>query len=450
MSKKPVGITDTTYRDAHQSRMATRMTTADMLPVAPAMNEIGFWALEMWGGATFDSAMRFIKEDPWGRIRTLREHIPDTRFMMLLRGQNILGYQHYPDDVLVEFVHAAVRNGVDVIRIFDALNDIRNMELSMQTAKEAGGHAQACVVYTISPVHDIPHYVETALELRDRGADSLCIKDMAGIMTPYRGYNLVKELKEQVDIPIEIHSHMTSGMAAMTYLKCIEAGADIVDCCMSALSGGTSQPPAETMAAVLQETDYDSGLDLEKMAEVNKHFAAIRGNYGEFLTDADTEPRALIYQIPGGMLSNLRSQLNGQGMADKYQEVLEEVPRVRAEMGYPPLVTPMSQIVGTQAVLNVATGTRYGVKSKEIRDYVRGLYGRPPVPIDEDVKKMVIGDEEVITGRPAELLEPRLESAKEEIAQYIQQPEDVLSYILFPQPALEYFKHREEHGIRVQ
>ncbi len=449
MSKKPVGITDTTYRDAHQSRMATRMTTADMLPVAREMDAIGFWALEMWGGATFDSAMRFIKEDPWSRLRVLRENISDTKFMMLLRGQNILGYQHYPDDVVEAFVRATVKNGCDIIRIFDALNDVRNMELAMKTTKDAGGHAQACVVYTISPVHDIPHYVETARALVDMGADSLCVKDMAGIMTPTMGYNLVKELKKEFDLPIDIHSHMTSGMAAMTYLKCIEAGADVVDCCLSSLSGGTSQPPAETMVAVLQETEFDTGLDLEKMSEVNKHFADIVGNYAEFLTQPDTEPRALIYQIPGGMLSNLRSQLNGQGMGHKYQEVLEEVPRVREEMGYPPLVTPMSQIVGTQAVLNVATGTRYGVKSKEIRDYVRGLYGRPPVPISEEIKQQIIGDEEVLTGRPAELLDPRMESAAEEISEYIQQPEDVLSYILFPQPALEYFEYRKEHGITV-
>ncbi len=449
MSDKPVGITDTTYRDAHQSRMATRMTTADMIPVSREMNEIGFWALEMWGGATFDSAMRFIKEDPWTRIRVLRENIPDTDFMMLLRGQNILGYQHYPDDVLNAFVEATVRNGVDIIRIFDALNDIRNMEPAIKITKEAGGHAQAAVVYTISPVHDIPHYVETALALRDLGADSLCIKDMAGILTPYRGYELVKELKKQIDLPIDVHSHMTSGMAAMTYLKCIEAGADVVDCCLSALSGGTSQPAAETMVGVLEETDFNTGLDLEKLAEVNKHFADIVGNYGDYYTDAAVDPRVLIYQIPGGMLSNLRSQLKAQGMLDKYEEVLEEVPRVRAEMGYPPLVTPMSQIVGTQAVLNVATGTRYGVKSREIRDYVRGMYGRPPTPIDDEIIKKVIGDEEVLTVRPAELLEPMMESAEAEIQQYIQQPEDILSYILFPQPALEYFKHREEHGIRV-
>ncbi|MFP4199855.1 MAG: pyruvate carboxylase subunit B [Clostridia bacterium] len=449
MSTQPVGITDTTYRDAHQSRMATRMTTADMVPVAREMNEIGFWALEMWGGATFDSAMRFIKEDPWERIRILRQNIPDTRFMMLLRGQNILGYHHYPDDVVKEFVHAAVRNGIDTIRIFDALNDVRNMEVAIEATREAGGHVQAAVVYTISPVHDIPHYVETARKLHDLGADSLCIKDMAGIMTPYMGYNLVKELKKELDMPIDVHSHMTSGMAAMTYLKCIEAGADVVDCCLSSLSGGTAQPPTETMVAVLQETDWDTGLNLEKLSEINKHFAAIRDNYQEFLTQPDTEPRALIYQIPGGMLSNLHSQLNGQGLSDKYAEVLEEVPRVRAEMGYPPLVTPMSQIVGTQAVLNVATGTRYGVKSKEIRDYVRGLYGRPPVPISDEIKQKIIGDEEVITCRPAELLDPMMETAGEEISEYIQQPEDVLSYILFPQPALEYFKYRAEHGIEV-
>ena len=443
---RKVKITDTTYRDAHQSRMATRMSTADMLPVAEDMNRMGFWALEMWGGATFDSALRFIKEDPWERIRTLRKHIPDTKFMMLLRGQNLLGYHHYPDDVVTAFIEASVRNGIDIIRIFDALNDIRNMQLSIETTKEVGGHAQAAVSYTISPVHDIPHYVEMATELERIGADSLCIKDMAGLLTPYRGYRLVKELKKEIQIPIEIHSHMTSGMAAMTYLKCIEAGADIIDCCLSSFADGSSQPPAESMVAVLEESEYETGLDLEMMEGANKHFNALKENYEEFFTEANTDARVLIYQIPGGMISNLRSQLAAQGMAEKAEEVLTEVPRVREEMGYPPLVTPMSQIVGTQAVLNVATGNRYSVKSKEIRDYVRGLYGRPPKPISKEIKELIIGDEEVLETRPADQLEPMMEKAEKEIAQYIRQPEDVLSYVLFPKPALEFFEHREQNS----
>ena len=443
---RKVKITDTIYRDAHQSRMATRMSTEDMLPVAKDLESVGFWALEMWGGATFDSCLRFLKECPWLRVRRLREHIRDTGFMMLLRGQNILGYKHYPDDVLEAFVRATVDNGVNIIRIFDALNDVRNMEMAIRATRAAGGHVQAAVVYTISPVHDIDHYVETAVHLEKLGADSICIKDMAGILTPYRGYQLVEEMKKAVGIPIDIHSHMTTGMAAMSYLKTIEAGADIVDTCLSAFANGTSQPATESLVAVLQDTPYDTGLDLEKLANINSHFKKVREQYGDFFTPADVDVQCLVYQVPGGMLSNLRAQMNAQGMLDKWDEVLNEVPRVREELGYPPLVTPMSQIVGTQAVFNVATGERYSVKSKEIRDYVRGLYGRPPGEISDDVRKMIIGDEDVLTTRPAELLEPGMEKARDAIKDYIRKPEDVLSYALFPEQALEYFKHREIHG----
>ncbi len=443
---RPVKITDTIYRDAHQSRMATRMKTEDMLPVASDINEVGFWALEMWGGATFDSCLRYLKEDPWLRVRKLREHLPDPHFMMLLRAQNVLGYRHYPDDAVAEFIRLAVKNGISVLRIFDALNDTRNMELAIRKTKEEGAHAQASVVYTTSPVHDVEHYVDTAVELEEMGADSLCIKDMAGILTPTMGRRLVKEMKSELSIPIHIHCHMTAGMGAMTYLKCIEAGADIIDTCLSAFAGGTAQPATESMVAALQETEHDTGLDLDHLAQINKHFKSVRQEYGEFFTPADIDAQVLIYQIPGGMLSNLRAQLKQQGMMDKWDEVLEEVPRVREELGYPPLVTPMSQITGTQAVMNVATGKRYSVVSKEVRDYVRGMYGRPPGEISEDVRKKVIGDEEPITCRPADLLDPILESAREEIDEYYRRPEDVLSYILFPEPALEYFKHREAHG----
>ncbi len=443
---RKVKITDTIYRDAHQSRMATRMSTEDMLPVAKDLESVGYWALEMWGGATFDSCLRFLKECPWLRVRRLREHIQDTGFMMLLRGQNILGYKHYPDDVLEAFVRATVDNGVNIIRIFDALNDVRNMEMAIRATRAAGGHVQAAVVYTISPVHDIDHYVEMAIHLEKLGANSICIKDMAGILTPYRGYQLVEEMKKAVGIPIDIHSHMTTGMAAMAYLKTIEAGADIVDTCLSAFANGTAQPATESMVAVLQNTPYDTGLDLEKLANINRHFKKVREQYGDFFTPADVDVQCLVYQVPGGMLSNLRAQMNAQGMLDKWDEVLNEVPRVREELGYPPLVTPMSQIVGTQAVFNVATGERYSVKSKEIRDYVRGLYGRPPGEISDDVRKMIIGDEDVLTTRPAELLEPGMEKARDAIKDYIRKPEDVLSYALFPEQALEYFKHREIHG----
>ncbi len=443
---RKIKITDTTYRDGHQSRMATRMSTDDMLPVAELMNETGFWALEMWGGATFDSALRFLKECPWTRVRKLRERIPDPGFMMLLRGQNILGYQHYPDDVLEAFVHATVENGVNILRIFDALNDPRNMEPAIRATKDAGGHAQATVVYTISPVHDVKHYVETAKKLEKMGADTMCIKDMAGIMTPYVGYNLVKEMKKAIDIPIHIHSHMTTGMALTTYIKCIEAGADIIDTCISSFSGGTAQPATETAVAILEDGDYETGVNLENLTEINRHFVQVSEQYGEYFTPANIDVRGLIYQVPGGMLSNLRSQLREQGMGNKWEEVMNEVPRVREDLGYPPLVTPMSQIVGTQAVLNVATGKRYAVKSKEVRDYVRGLYGRPPVEISDDVRKQIIGDEEVLTERPAERLEPGLEKAREAIKDYIRKPEDALSYALFPEQAIQYFEHRKVHG----
>jgi len=417
-----------------------------MLAVAGDINRAGYFALEMWGGATFDSCLRYLNEDPWNRIVRLKEQIPDTPFMMLLRGQNLLGYKHYPDDAVQAFTAAAVKHGIDIVRIFDALNDTRNMALSMRATKEAGGHVQACVVYTISPVHDVAHYVETALELEELGADSICIKDMAGLLSPYDGFELVGQLKEEVGLPIEVHSHYTSGMAGMTYVKCVEAGADVIDCALSALALGTSQPATETMVAVFQGTPFDTGMDLELLTSINRHFKQVKSKYKDFLAPSLVDTEVLSYQIPGGMLSNLRSQLTAQGMLDKLDQVLEEVPRVREEMGYPPLVTPMSQIVGTQAVFNVATGERYKIKSKEIKDYVRGLYGRPPGEIDESVRKMIIGDEEVVTERPANLLPPRLESAREEVKEYIRKPEDVLSYVLFPEQALGFFRHRDQNA----
>jgi len=355
-----------------------------------------------------------------------------------------VGYHHYPDDVVDAFVTHAIECGIDVMRIFDALNDVRNMEKPMEVAKRGGAHVQACVVYTLSPVHDIDHYVNTARTLQDMGADSICIKDMAGLITPYAAYELVGRLKETLSVPVQLHSHYTSGMASMAYLKAIEAGVDCVDTAISTLALGPSQPPTESIVAALQGTPYDTLLDLAALAEINAHFARIKPNYQKTAAPVTVNAEALRWQIPGGMLSNLRAQLASQGMLDRLDEVLAEVPKVREEMGYPPLVTPMSQIVGTQAVLNVATGKRYSVKSREIKDYVRGLYGRPPAPISDEVRRMVIGDEEVVTTRPADLLEPELETARETVKDYIQKDEDVLTYIMFPEVAMDFFRRRAE------
>ncbi|NLM37938.1 MAG: pyruvate/oxaloacetate carboxyltransferase [Firmicutes bacterium] len=440
-----VGITETIFRDAHQSLWATRMKTDDMMKVAAAIDEIGFHSLEAWGGATFDTALRFLKEDPWVRLRLLRGAIQKTPLQMLLRGQNLLGYRHYPDDVVRAFCLKAKENGVRIFRIFDALNDPRNMETAIQVCKETGAHVQGTICYTISPVHDIDSYVELALKLKEMGSDSICIKDMAGLLMPYIAEELVKRLKAEVGLPVQLHCHYTSGMASMTYLKAIEAGADVVDTALSALAMGTSQPPTESLVAALQGTPYDTGLDLTKIAPVNQHFKEVREAYKTLESPRSVDTAVLSYQIPGGMISNLVNQLKSQNALHRYEEVLAEVPRTRAELGYPPLVTPTSQMVGTQAVLNVLTGKRYGVVPKEIKDYVRGHYGRPPAPIDPEVKKLIIGDEEPITCRPADLLEPRLEAARAELAEkgFSQlSEEDVLSYILFPEVALEFFKHR--------
>lgn len=436
------GITDTIFRDAHQSLMATRMKTEDMLAIAEELDGVGFHSLEVWGGATFDSCLRFLNEDPWQRLRDLKKHIKNTPLQMLLRGQNLLGYRHYPDDVVEEFVKKSIENGIDIIRIFDALNDVRNMELAIKATKKYGGHAQASVVYTKSPVHDVQHYVKTAKELKAMGADSLCIKDMAGLLAPYDACELVSELKKAVNIPIQLHSHYTSGMASMTYLKAVEAGVDVIDTSLSVLSQSTSQPPTETMVGVLRGTPYDTGLDVQSLIKINRELKARMDKYSETLSFHVSDPEVLIYQVPGGMLSNLRNQMRLQNMSDKFEDVLMEVPRIREELGYPPLVTPMSQIVGTQAVFNVLTGQRYGIKSKEIKDYLKGLYGRSPGPISEDFRRSIIGDEEVITYRYADSLPPRLEEARQEIEEYITQDEDVLTYILFPEAAMEFFKKR--------
>jgi len=448
-----LGITETVLRDAHQSLIATRMSTDEMLPIVDVIDEVGYHSIEMWGGATFDSALRFLHEDPWERLRKIRKRAKKTKLQMLLRGQNLLGYKHYPDDVVTEFVKRSVANGMDIIRIFDALNDVRNLETAVRATKDAGGHAQGTIVYTISPVHTLDSYVKTAKELVELGVDSICVKDMAGLLTPYVAYDLIKRLKETVDLPIQVHTHYTSGLASMSYLKAIEAGADVVDTAISPFALGTSQPPTETLVAALKGTPYDTGLDLDILNKIAEYFRPIKEKYMAMgLLDPkvlSVDVNALIYQVPGGMLSNLVSQLKQQNQLYKYEEVLKEVPRVRADLGYPPLVTPMSQMVGTQAVLNVITGERYKMVPNEVKAYVRGEYGRPPVPISEEIKKKIIGDEPVIDCRPADLLEPQLEKFRNEIKEYIEQEEDVLSYASFPQVALDFFKYRRAQKYKI-
>ncbi|MDI9475891.1 MAG: oxaloacetate decarboxylase subunit alpha [Natronincolaceae bacterium] len=441
-----IKITETALRDAHQSLLATRMKTEDMLPIAEKMDQVGYHSLEMWGGATFDASLRFLNEDPWERIRSIRKAVKNTKLQMLLRGQNILGYKHYADDVVSEFVKKAICNGIDIVRIFDALNDTRNLETAIKTTLEEGGHAQCALSYTTSPAHNVEYYVKKAKELEDLGANSICIKDMSGILTPYVAFELVTELKKVITVPLQMHTHYTSGIASMTYLKAIEAGADIIDTAISPLALGTSQPPTEPMVATFKGTQYDTGLDLEALNEIAEHFRPLRERYlKEGLINPKVlgvDVKTLIYQVPGGMLSNLISQLEAQNKLDRFDDVLKEVPKVREDLGYPPLVTPTSQIVGTQAVFNVITGERYKMVPNEVKDYVKGLYGRPTVPIKDDIKRKIIGDEEVVSCRPADFIEPQLGSLKEEMKEYLEQDEDVLTYALFPQVAMNFFKNR--------
>ncbi len=449
-----VGITDTILRDSHQSLIATRMTTEEMLPALELLDNIGYHSLECWGGATFDSCLRFLDEDPWERLRTLRKHMPKTKLQMLFRGQNMLGYRHYADDIVEYFVQKSVANGIDIIRIFDALNDIRNLEASIKAArKEAGAHVQVAMSYTTSPVHDIEYFVNYSKALEQTGADSICIKDMAGLLVPYKTYELVKALKENIKIPIQIHSHYTAGIADMVLLKGIEAGADYIDTALSPLSMGTSHPATESMVAALNGTEYDTGLNLKKLKEVSHHFTALRKKYMESgllnpkMLEVDTN--ALIYQVPGGMLSNLVSQLNQAGKEDKLEEVLAEVPAVRKDAGYPPLVTPTSQIVGTQAVFNVISGERYKMVTNEFKALVRGEYGRTPVEIDPEFAKSIIGDQQIITCRPADLLEPELDKMRAEVSEWYEQEEDILTYAQFGQVAVKFFENRrnKKYGI---
>lgn len=441
-----VKITDTTLRDAHQSLLATRMRIEHMLPVIEMIDKVGYHSLECWGGATFDSCLRFLNEDPWERLRKIRAAAKKTKLQMLLRGQNILGYKHYADDVVSEFVKKAICNGIDIVRIFDALNDTRNLETAIKTTLEEGGHAQCALSYTTSPAHNVEYYVKKAKELEDLGANSICIKDMSGILTPYVAFELVTELKKVITVPLQMHTHYTSGIASMTYLKAIEAGADIIDTAISPLALGTSQPPTEPMVATFKGTQYDTGLDLEALNEIAEHFRPLRERYlKEGLINPKVlgvDVKTLIYQVPGGMLSNLISQLEAQNKLDRFDDVLKEVPKVREDLGYPPLVTPTSQIVGTQAVFNVITGERYKMVPNEVKDYVKGLYGRPTVPIKDDIKRKIIGDEEVVSCRPADFIEPQLGSLKEEMKEYLEQDEDVLTYALFPQVAMNFFKNR--------
>ena len=440
-------ICDLILRDAHQSLLATRMRTDDMLPIAEKIDQVCYWAVEMWGGATFDSAMRFLDENPWDRIRRLKAAMPNTPFLMLLRGQNVVGYKHYPDDVLERFVVHAHADGIDIFRIFDALNDVRNMRKAMEVVKREGAHVQASICYTIGPPYDVDYFVRTASRLADMGADSICIKDMAGLITPYIAYELVARLKADVGLPVHLHSHSTSGMATAALLKAIEAGVDIVDTAISALSGMTSHPPTESIVATLAGTERDTGFNLNLLAEIAAYFAEVRKKYARFESGMKAaDVRVLQYQIPGGMLSNLVSQLRGQQAEDKYEAVLAEVPRVREELGYPPLVTPSSQIVGTQATLNVVLGERYKIIPEEVRQYIRGYYGHPPAPIDPEIQRLAIGDEEPIDCRPADLIPSGMEQAREEIGDLARDEEDVISYALFPQVARPFLERRARGG----
>lgn len=448
-----VRITETVLRDAHQSLIATRMKTEEMLPIIDKLDKVGYNSLECWGGATFDACLRFLNEDPWERLRKIKDRTKNTKLQMLLRGQNLLGYKHYADDVVEYFVQKAIANGMDIIRIFDALNDPRNIETAIKACKKEGGHAQATVCYTISPVHNLELFVRDAKTLVEMGADSICIKDMAGLLVPYAAYELVKALKENVYVPIQLHTHYTSGVASMTYLKAIEAGCDIVDCAISPMAMGTSQPPTEPLVATLSGTEYDTGLDLGLLSQIADYFRPIKEKYVETgLLDVKVmgvDVNTLIYQVPGGMLSNLVSQLKQANKADKFDEVLKEVPRVREDFGYPPLVTPTSQIVGTQAVMNVIAGERYKMVPKESKALVKGEYGRTPAPIPEEIQNLILKGEERITCRPADLIEPELEKIKNEMKQYLDQDEDILSYALFPQVAEKFFQFRQAQKYKI-
>lgn len=443
-------ITETALRDGHQSLIATRLKTSEILPILEKMDSVGYHSLEVWGGATFDSCIRFLNEDPWERLREIRKKVKNTKLQMLLRGQNLLGYRHYADDVVEEFIKKSIENGIDIIRVFDALNDFRNIEQSINMIKKYKGHAQGCIAYATSDIHTVDYYIEKVKELESMGVDSICIKDMAGILLPNVAYELITKIKKIVTIPIELHTHATSGIADMLYLKAIEAGVDIIDTAISPFAGGTSQPSTEGIAYVLKDDERDPKLDLVALSEIAEYFKPIKEKYrSEGILNPkvmDIEPKTLMYQVPGGMLSNLLSQLTQQGASDKYEEVLKEIPKVRKELGYPPLVTPLSQMVGTQAVFNVLTGSRYKVIPSEIKDYLKGLYGMPPGKVNEDIKVKAIGNEEVVTCRPADLIENELDKFKEELGTLGKSVEDVLIYALFPEIGKKYLSNREDEN----
>ena len=453
IKKKPVGITETILRDAHQSQIATRMTTEQMLPIIDKMDQVGYHSVECWGGATFDACLRFLKEDPWERLRKLRDGFKHTKLQMLFRGQNILGYRHYADDVVEYFVQKSIANGIDIIRIFDAFNDLRNLETSVKACKKEGGHAQIALCYTLGEAYTLDYWKEIAKRIEEMGADSICIKDMAGLLVPYEAEALVKALKASTKLPIQLHTHYTSGVASMTYMKAVEAGCDIIDTAMSPFALGTSQPATEVMCETFRDTPFDTGLDQKLLAEIADYFRPIQE---EALKSGLLNPKVLgvniktlMYQVPGGMLSNLVSQLKDAHAEDKYYDVLEEIPRVRKDFGEPPLVTPSSQIVGTQAVLNVLMGERYKMITKESKALLHGEYGQTVKPFNPEVQKKACGDETPITCRPADLLKPELKEMEKEMARYKQQDEDVLSYALFPQVAVDFFKYREAQQEKV-
>lgn len=451
--KRPVKITETILRDAHQSLIATRMTTNQMLPIIEKMDKVGYHSVECWGGATFDASLRFLKEDPWERLRKLREGFKNTKLQMLFRGQNILGYRHYADDVVEYFVQKSIANGIDIIRIFDCLNDIRNLETAVKAANKEKGHAQVALAYTLGEAYTLDYWTDMAKRIEEMGADSLCIKDMAGLLVPYKATELVETLKGATSLPIQLHTHYTSGVASMTYMKAIEAGCDIIDTAMSPFAMGTSQPATEVMAETFKGTEYDPGFDQNLLAEIADYFRPIRD---EALDSKLLNPKVmgvdiktLLYQVPGGMLSNLVSQLKDAHQEDKYYDVLQEIPRVRKDFGEPPLVTPSSQIVGTQAVLNVLAGERYKMVTKESKALLRGEYGQTVKPFNPEVQKKAIGDEKAITCRPADLLNPELKTIEAEMAQWKEQDEDVLTYALFPQVATDFFKYRQAQKTKV-
>jgi len=452
-NKKQVKITETVLRDAHQSLIATRMTTEQMLPILDKMDQIGYHSVECWGGATFDASLRFLKEDPWDRLRKLKQGFKQTKLQMLLRGQNILGYRHYADDVVTYFVQKSIANGIDIVRIFDCLNDIRNLETSVKATIKENGHAQVALAYTLGDAYTLDYWTTIARQTQEMGADSICIKDMAGLLLPYDAQKLIHALKETVSIPIQLHTHYTSGVASMTYLKAIEAGCDIVDTAISPFALGTSQPATEVMVETLKNTPFDTGLDQAKLAEIAQYFLPIRE---EALKTKLLNPKVLgvdiktlLYQVPGGMLSNMISQLKEQNALAKYNEVLQEIPRVRKDLGEPPLVTPSSQIVGTQAIFNVLAGERYKMVTKETKAMLHGEYGQTVKPFNPEVIKKVLGDEEPITCRPADLLTDELEKLEQEMKEYKQQDEDVLTYALFPQVAIDFFKYRQAQQTKV-